>query len=539
MSGGFGRRLTGLSSVVAVAALAGLLLLASYGKAEAQDKKSDKVQIQLFIMSQCPYAIEFINQIIPFLEQTAEFAEFSLEFLGTEEEGSFLSLHGEPEVLADIAEICVQKHAGPGAVSMKVIQCMGQDVAAMPGNWKTCAAGLGQTVIEAIDKCQSGEEGKRLLRDSMALGNSIGVEGSPTLYINGQQYSGPRSLEKILRFTCSVSVANPIPRTCAELPALAPLELTIVTDPRCKPPHSGCEPDMPQEVFQMLKQVVPQLTLRVIQWPDPEAQRLMKDEQLPRLPLLLLGKSIEKDEVFEPLSEMMEKTPSGNYYSLLIGATFDPLAEICDNATDDDNNGKADCEDESCKGMVLCRPEKLGQLDLFIMSYCPYGIMAVMALKPVIEAFGKDIDLNIHYVATVEAGEYYSMHGQEEKLENIRQLCIAKIDKTKLLPYMWCLYDETKNLTWVECAASVGLDARKVDKCVTGGEGLGLALADAQIAEQLGVQASPTWLAHNKHLFQGIEPADVWGGMCNERFKSQGCKKTPPQGQPVDGGSCR
>jgi len=155
--------------------------------------------------------------------------------------------------------------------------------------------------------------------------------------------------------------------------------------------------------------------------------------------------------------------PLGEYQSVGVGATFDPTAEICDNMIDDDGNGKVDCDDPGCKDTMGCRPEKAKTLDLFVMSQCPYGAQALVAMKDVADSFQKDLTLNVHYIGGVQGEQLTSMHGPGEVDEDVRQLCAIKHypKNNKFLDYVSCRSKDPRNVDWKRALSFAGATAKK------------------------------------------------------------------------------
>ena len=58
-------------------------------------------------------------------------------------------------------------------------------------------------------------------------------------------------------------------------------------------------------------------------------------------------------------------------------------------------------------------------VELFVMSYCPYGTQAEKGILPVLALLGDKIDFKLRMV-------HYILHGEPEDLENKRQLCIRE-----------------------------------------------------------------------------------------------------------------
>ena len=135
-------------------------------------------------------------------------------------------------------------------------------------------------------------------------------------------------------------------------------------------------------------------------------------------------------------------------------------------------------------------------MELFVMSYCPYGTQAEKGFIPFIEAFGDSVDATIRFV-------HYTMHGEPEEQENARQICIREEQADKFIPYMKCflsgngvvddnygLIMEGKDQT--TCMNEVGVDVSKVEDCISSGRADDYYTEDSKLSQQYGVQGSPT-----------------------------------------------
>jgi hypothetical protein len=79
-------------------------------------------------------------------------------------------------------------------------------------------------------------------------------------------------------------------------------------------------------------------------------------------------------------------------------------------------------------------PEKKARpvVELFVMSYCPFGLQMEKAMIPVMELLQNYTNISIKFV-------YYAMHpGNGEVQENLRQYCIEKTQPNKYLDYLKC-----------------------------------------------------------------------------------------------------
>jgi hypothetical protein len=99
-------------------------------------------------------------------------------------------------------------------------------------------------------------------------------------------------------------------------------------------------------------------------------------------------------------------------------------------------------------------------VELFVMSYCPYGTQIEKGILPAIEALGNKVDFQLKFVD-------YSMHGQKELTENMVQTCIEQGQPTKLDAYLNCfLATDGSAGTSDTCIAKASVSAAKVKTCV-------------------------------------------------------------------------
>lgn len=155
--------------------------------------------------------------------------------------------------------------------------------------------------------------------------------------------------------------------------------------------------------------------------------------------------------------------------------------------------------------------------ELFVMSFCPYGVQAENIMEPVADLLGKKADIKVRFIAksgdTVDSIQ--SLHGAAEAGEDLRQLCIMKNYPDKYWGYLssfnkdcYPLYrDETAlNSCWKASAASAGINATKIESCVNA-DALALLKLDERAANAYGVGGSPT-LIINGVTYSGARTSD-------------------------------
>ena len=96
------------------------------------------------------------------------------------------------------------------------------------------------------------------------------------------------------------------------------------------------------------------------------------------------------------------------------------------------------------------------QVELYVMSHCPYGTQIVKGILPVLETLGDDLDFDIKFCD-------YAMHGKKELDEQLNQYCIQENEPQKLLAYLYCFLEADKG---EECLDKVGINKTKLNACV-------------------------------------------------------------------------
>jgi predicted DsbA family dithiol-disulfide isomerase len=547
---------TGMAAVLALA-VAGCPQKREGGGGEPPKQTvAEKVKLEFFVMSQCPFGTQVEDGIAPVLKKMGGDMDFSIDFIGGEKDGKLNSMHGENEVNGDKVQICAIKYAPYKYMDM--FSCMNKNARSIPTNWESCAKDTGMPV-DQIKTCYEGQEGTALLKASFAKAAARNARGSPTIFLNGKPYTGGRSELAFSRGLCE-AYPKEKPALCASLPPPVKVPVTIVSDTRCK----DCRPDFWQK---RVEGIFPGAVTTVVDYGSDQGKKLYADLKLDLLPAILLGKEVQQADDYQRVSRFLQ--PKGDFFLFQSGARFDPTKEICDNKADDNNNskidcddtdctyakecrevcdnktddnkdGKADCDDPQCKdSFMACRKDTPKRLELFIMSQCPYGVQALNAMKEVLEAFEKKIQFEIHFIGDIMGTTITSMHGQGEVDEDLREICVQKYfgKDFKFMDYIQCRNKNIKDANWQACAKEAGLDEKKIEACWTGAEGKKLLAEDMLIARGLGIGGSPSWMANGKTKFSGLDPETIKTEFCKANPGLKGCDKklsgppARPQGQ--------
>ena len=97
-------------------------------------------------------------------------------------------------------------------------------------------------------------------------------------------------------------------------------------------------------------------------------------------------------------------------------------------------------------------------VELFVMSYCPYGTQIEKGILPVLETLGAKIDYKLKFVD-------YAMHDKKELDENLKQYCIQKNETKKLNVYLKCFLKDSEQAK--NCLNTAGVNMTILTSCIT------------------------------------------------------------------------
>lgn len=194
-------------------------------------EKVDRPKAEAFIMSYCPYGLQFLKAYVPVMELLGDEADITVNFVG-------YAMHGKEEMDGNSYIYCVQKEEK--ALLAPYLSCFVET-----GDYTTCVATAGINSTK-IDTCVSELDAEfnltGLYNDQSTwaggqfppypvesdLNTAYGVRGSPTFVLNGQQISVGRSAEAVKEAICDSFVTPPAEcsttlRTEQESPGLGPV----------------------------------------------------------------------------------------------------------------------------------------------------------------------------------------------------------------------------------------------------------------------------------------------------------------------------
>lgn len=512
----------------------------------------DKVKVEFYVMSQCPYGTQVEDAFAPVLQKMGDVIDFHLDYIVSPgADGGFQSLHGEPEVKGNIVQLCAIKYYPEDYKYMDFIICQNKDYRNIATNWEKCASDNDMDV-EKLRTCLEGDEGKQLLTESMQKAQARQASGSPTMFFDDAPYGGQRDQLSFQRAICQFVEHS----ECASIPACGSdadcieqsdkigvcnkpgeadafctyedpveVEYIILNAADCTGP--ACDTERMIAVFQNLFLGAKP---RLVDVDSEEGKQLIEDYSVEKVPVYIFDASLTDAKTWGERPDLQSAFDKvGDNYRVkdeAIGATHYVDEEARKAAEEAERAAKQEAFD--ALGIVF--DDNRPQIDFFVMSYCPYGNQAEEGIAPVFELLGDKADFNPKYVIYSNYGgggptycideddKLCSMHGIVELNQNIREACVAKhmgIDKWfefALEMNEKATYKDADE-KWEAVAKDLGLDVDVINTCFED-EGEALMAADKELGDKLGVRGSPS-------VF--VDGSDYEGGRTPEAYKQALC----------------
>jgi len=143
------------------------------------------------------------------------------------------------------------------------------------------------------------------------------------------------------------------------------------------------------------------------------------------------------------------------------------------------------------------------KVELFVMTYCPYGLQAEKGILPAFAALGNKIDASVKFV-------HYFLHGDKEEQETYTQDCLRDQQTAKYNNYLQCFIAEGDS---AQCQTSAGINQAKLKSCVAA-KAKDIYKADSALSQSYGVQGSPTLVINGAQSQAGRDSASYLAGIC-------------------------
>lgn len=166
---------------------------------------------------------------------------------------------------------------------------------------------------------------------------------------------------------------------------------------------------------------------------------------------------------------------------------------------------------------VIAKTDK-PSVELYVMSFCPYGVRAEENIFPIVELLGDKIDFRVKFIVNVNGdtiNDVQSLHGINEAKEDARQAVIMKYYPDKYIPYCkdidescYSVANDAAKLDecWKKAAQKLGMDVKKIETAAYGEEGVNLLKENEADTAKYDISGSPTL------VINGVKSSAIYSG---------------------------
>ncbi len=133
-------------------------------------------------------------------------------------------------------------------------------------------------------------------------------------------------------------------------------------------------------------------------------------------------------------------------------------------------------------------------VDLYGMSFCPFGNKTEDTMKSVYDLLKNKVNFNFHYIVTSNGDAIQSLHGEKEVAQNKREACVLKnYGKDKWFSFVTYVNTNcgSDGSCWEVGAKNSGLNVANINACVTS-QGVSLMKENEKVSNAAGASGSPT-----------------------------------------------
>jgi len=179
--------------------------------------KSDKPAVELFVMSHCPYGTQIEKGILPVVEALGSKIDFKIKFVD-------YAMHDKKELDEQTRQYCINKEQGGKFLPyLKCFLKAGDSSACLKEQTvdeKKLAACVTATdkefkITELYNKKDSWGSSFPPFNIYKADNDKYGVQGSPTLIINGKEISSGRDAASLSKAICGAFTDGKAPAECS------------------------------------------------------------------------------------------------------------------------------------------------------------------------------------------------------------------------------------------------------------------------------------------------------------------------------------
>jgi hypothetical protein len=177
----------------------------SVPKATSADvKKTDNPMLEAYVVARCPFGLQMQRAMAQAVSKIPELAKYiKARYIGSVASSgtALVSMHGEAEAKENLRQICIREEQPEKYWNYIACQMKSS------GTENSCATSTGVDAAKLSACVSDSSKGVAYAKKDFALDNQYGVQGSPTLILDGQEISesdfGGRSADGVKSMVCA------------------------------------------------------------------------------------------------------------------------------------------------------------------------------------------------------------------------------------------------------------------------------------------------------------------------------------------------
>jgi len=180
--------------------------------------KADKPLLEAYVVSSCPFGLQMQRAMADAVKNLPSLAQYvKARYIGSIANGVVSSMHGPEEAAENLRQICIREEQASkywNYVSCYMKKTTATASSGMPlGDSTSCQASTGIDTTKLNACVTSPSRGLAYAQQDFDLGNKYGVQGSPTLVLNGttidESNYGGRSSDGVKSMVCAGFTTQP------------------------------------------------------------------------------------------------------------------------------------------------------------------------------------------------------------------------------------------------------------------------------------------------------------------------------------------
>ncbi len=464
-------------------------------QAQARMKKlgpgASRVVADLYTRPECPYSRPAELKLIELARELPQAMALNVHYiLHRDDDGKLSAMHGESE-LAETRRQAIIREFHP-----KKLPDYLKQMRSSKAGWEDAARAAG-VVPARIRGAMAAGEADDFLAPDLHRAERLGIDASPSLYLNNVRYEGPFTRGRLLAALCSSLPKAARPRPCDDVPecfgdldcdkpgyvgeCIKPgtrgarckrypatkVALTLIEDPAAL--HSGSD-----KIVDSLLTFMPGLKVKRIGYNSPAGKALAGKHKLRRLPGYIMGLEARRARRFDRVSGAVSEVAGALVMrEALVGSH-----------------------------QLMRRKRAPGQLELFIAPHARQAYEVVTAALKGAPKRDPKPDVRIRYSVYIDGDGKLAMRGGIAEIEEaLRQIAVRERFGDKFPAYLEARSRAPGSSYWRAPLRAVGIDPDVLKGYADSPWATAMLRADAEALKMLSTGGPTVFFTSNQEVY--------------------------------------